>query len=149
MLFDTINKDYIGAMKAKDKVKSGTLNFLRAQLKNQVIEKRVDKLEDADVITIIKKQIKQRQDSISQYEQAGRTDLVDQEKAEFDVLKAYLPEELSTDQVQKIIDEVIQETGANSMKDMGSVMKAVQAKTAGNADNKVVSELVKAALMQS
>lgn len=149
MLHDQINKDYITAMKAKDKVKSATLNFLRAQLKNVVIEKRADKLEDADVVAVIKKQIKQRQDSISQYEKAGRTDLVDQESAELAVLKEYLPEEMSADQIRAIIDGIVADTGANSMKDMGTVMKAVQEKTAGNADNKLVSELVKSALMQS
>ncbi|MCA9393795.1 MAG: GatB/YqeY domain-containing protein [Candidatus Omnitrophica bacterium] len=149
MLHDQIDKDYIAAMKAKDKLKSATLNFLRAQLKNVVIEKRVDKLEDSDVVTVLKKQIKQRQDSISQYEKAGRQDLVEQESGELAVLKGYLPEEMSADQIKAIIAGVISETGANSMKDMGTVMKAVQEKTAGNADNKLVSELVKSALMQS
>ena len=149
MLHDQIDKDYIAAMKAKDKLKSATLNFLRAQLKNVVIEKRVDKLEDSDVVTVLKKQIKQRQDSISQYEKAGRQDLVEQESGELAVLKGYLPEEMSADQIKAIIAGVISETGANSMKDMGTVMKSVQEKTAGNADNKLVSELVKSALMQS
>ncbi len=149
MLHDQINKDYVAAMKSKDKVRSGTLNFLRAQLKNVVIEKRADKLEDADVVTVLKKQIKQRQDSITQYEKAGRTDLMEQEQAEMAVLKSYLPEEMSADQIKGIVEDVIRETGANSMKDMGSVMKAVQERTAGNADNKLVSELVKSALMQS
>ncbi|MCA9403511.1 MAG: GatB/YqeY domain-containing protein [Candidatus Omnitrophica bacterium] len=149
MLHDQIDKDYIAAMKAKDKLKSATLNFLRAQLKNVVIEKRVDKLEDSDVVTVLKKQIKQRQDSISQYQKAGRQDLVDQESGELAVLKGYLPEEMSADQIKAIIAGVISETGANSMKDMGTVMKSVQEKTAGNADNKLVSELVKSALMQS
>ena len=149
MLHDQINKDYIAAMKAKDKVRSGTLNFLRAQLKNVVIEQKVDKLDDPSVIAVIKKQIKQRQDSIAQYQQAGRDDLVSQEQGELAILKEYLPEEMSADQIQAIITDVIAATEANSMKDMGKVMKAVQEKTAGNADNKVVSELVKAALMQS
>lgn len=149
MLHEQIDKDYIDAMKARDKIKSATLNFLRAQLKNVVIEKRVDKLDDAEVVTVLKKQIKQRQDSIAQYSQAGRTDLADQETAELNILKSYLPEEMSADQIQTVIDEVIKETGANSIKDMGPVMKAVQTKTAGNADNKLVSQLVKSALMQS
>lgn len=149
MLQDLIDKDYIGAMKSRDKLKSSTLNFLRAQLKNVIIEQRVDKLDDGSVAAVIKKQIKQRQDSIAQYQQAGRTELVAQEQGELAILKSYLPEEMSSDQIQEIINAVIQETQANSMKDMGQVMKAVQEKTAGNADNKLVSELVKAALMQS
>ena len=148
MLQEQINKDYVVAMKAKDSNRSSTLNFLRAQLKNVVIEKRVDQLEDADVVSVIKKQIKQRQDSIEQYEKGGRQELADKEKGELDILKEYLPEEMSEDQVSKIVTEVISETQANSMKDMGKVMKLVQEKTQGNADNKVVSTLVKQALTQ-
>ncbi len=154
MLEEQINKDYIQAMKAKDAVKSGTLSFLRAQLKNILIEKRTagaeqpPKLEDADVIVVIKKQIKQRQDSIEQFEKGGRKDLVEKEAAELVVLKSYLPEEMSEDALKALVDEAIKETSAGSMKDMGTVMKVVLAKAAGSADNKVVSGLVKAALNQ-
>lgn len=149
MLQEQINKDYIAAMKARDSVKSGTLNFLRAQIKNVAIEKKAEQLDDTDVIAIIKKQIKQRQDSIEQFKQAGRTELVDKESGELDVLATYLPEQMSNDQIQEIVTAVIAELQATSMKDMGQVMKAVGDKTQGNADNKVVSQIVKQTLMKS
>src|SRR3990167_1748673 len=95
MLEDQLQKDYIQAMKDRDTVKSSTVNFLRAQLKNVRIERRSETLEDKDVVTVIKKQIKQRQDSIEQYEKGGRKDLADKETAEMAILKTYLPEELS------------------------------------------------------
>jgi uncharacterized protein YqeY len=146
MLQDQISKDYVTAMKAKDSLKSSTINFLRAQLKNVIIEKKVEALEDVDVIAIIKKQVKQRQDSIEQYGQGGRQDLVDKETQELEILKSYLPEELSEEVVAAAVKEAIAETGAHSMKDMGVVMKATMAKTGGQADNKLVSEMVKKAL---
>ncbi len=143
MLEDQINKDYIQAMKDRDTVKSSTLNFLRAAVKNVRIEKRVEKVEDADLIAVIKKQVKQRQDSIEQYKAGNRQDLVQKEEAELNILKSYLPQELSEEALSQIIREVIKETQASSMKDMGKIMKPVMEKTAGRADNKMVSELVK------
>lgn len=146
MLEDQLQKDYIQAMKDRDTVKASTVNFLRAQLKNVRIEKRSETLDDKDVITVIKKQIKQRQDSIEQYEKGGRKDLADKEAAEMAILKNYLPEELSEQALQQLVEQVIRETGAQSMKDMGNVIKAVAAKAQGRADNRVVSEFVKKAL---
>lgn len=146
MLEDQLSKDYIEAMKAKDSVRSSTVSFLRAQVKNVRIEKKLEKLEDADVIAVIKKQIKQRQDSIEQYSQGGRQDLADKETAELNILKSYLPKEMSKEELRKIIEETMKETQAVTMKDMGKVMKAVGEKIAGRADNKQVSELVKQAL---
>jgi uncharacterized protein YqeY len=148
MLEDQISKDYITAMKARDTIKSSTLSFLRAQMKNVVIEKRVDKLEDQDVIAVIKKQVKQRQDSIAQYQQGGRQDLVDKEAAELAVLKGYLPQEISPEEIERLVVEAIKDAGAASMKDMGKVMKVMTEKVKGQADNKLVSELVKKALSQ-
>ena len=146
MLEDQLQKDYIQAMKDRDALKASTVNFLRAQLKNVRIEKRSETLEDKDVVTVIKKQIKQRQDSIEQYEKGGRKDLADKETAEMAILKTYLPEELSGEVLQQLVDQAVAETGAQSMKDMGNVIKAVAAKAQGRADNRVVSELVKKAL---
>ena len=146
MLEEQLQKDYFQAMKDRDTVKASTVNFLRAQLKNVRIEKRSETLEDKDVVTVIKKQIKQRQDSIEQYEKGGRKDLADKETAEMAILKSYLPEELSEQALQQFIEQAIRETGAQSMKDMGNVIKAVAAKAQGRADNRVVSELVKKAL---
>lgn len=146
MLEDQLQKDYFQAMKDRDTVKASTVNFLRAQLKNVRIEKRSETLEDKDVVVVIKKQIKQRQDSIEQYEKGGRKDLADKETAEMAILKSYLPEELSEQALQQFIEQAIRETGAQSMKDMGNVIKAVAVKAQGRADNRVVSELVKKAL---
>ena len=146
MLEEQLQKDYFQAMKDRDTVKASTVNFLRAQLKNVRIEKRSEALEDKDVVVVIKKQIKQRQDSIEQYEKGGRKDLADKETAEMAILKSYLPEELSEQALQQFIEQAIRETGAQSMKDMGNVIKAVAVKAQGRADNRVVSELVKKAL---
>lgn len=146
MLEEQLQKDYFQAMKDRDTVKASTVNFLRAQLKNVRIERRSETLEDKDVVAVIKKQIKQRQDSIEQYEKGGRKDLADKETAEMAILKSYLPEELSEPALRQFIEQAIRETGAQSMKDMGNVIKAVAAKAQGRADNRVVSELVKKAL---
>lgn len=146
MLEEQIGKDYVQAMKDRDSMRSSTLSFLRAQLKNVHIEKRVKSLEDADVVAVIKKQIKQRQDSIEQYTKGGREDLVQKESAELAVLKSYLPAEMTEAELKKFIAEALQTTGAASFKDMGNVMKALMPKVQGRADNRVVSDLVKQAL---
>ncbi len=147
MLDAKISQDYVQAMKAQDKVRSSTLSFLRAQLKNVKIEKKVETVTDVDAVTVIKKQIKQRQDSIDQYTKGGRQDLADKETAELNILKEYLPKELSEAELKAIIAETLNETQATSVKDMGKVMKGVMDKVAGNADNKLVSDLVKSSLM--
>ncbi len=143
LLEEKINSDYILAMKSRDKVKSATLNFLKSQLKYSHIEKKTEKLEDADVVIVIKKQIKQRQDSIEQFKLGNRIDLMDKEQAELDVLKSYLPQEMPEAEVRKIVEESIKESQAASIKDMGKVMKVIMPKVAGKADNKLVSDLVK------
>lgn len=148
MLEEKINEDYIKAMKDRDKVRSSTLNFLRAHIKNILIEKRIDKLEDSDVITVIKKQVKQRQESIVQFEKGGRQDLAGKESLELTILKEYLPEEMSEQEIEGLVTSSIEEAHAESMKDMGKVMKIVTGKVQGRADNKLVSELVKRALSQ-
>ncbi len=148
MLEDQLLSDYKKAMIEKDSAKSSTISFLRSQIKYALIEKKVEKLADADVAVVIKKQVKQRQDSIEQFEKGGRTDLVEKEKRELDILKSYLPKEMSDDDLRGIIKASIAEAGAASVQDMGKLMKVVMAKTAGQADNKRVSDLVKEALSQ-
>lgn len=149
MLEEQIGKDYIKAMKDRDKVRSSTLSFLRAQMKNVLIEKKEEKLKDEEVIAVIKKQVKQRQDSIAQYEQGGRQDLAEKETAEMAILKSYLPEEISGPELEGLVKEAIAQAQAESMKDMGKVMKIISGKVQGRADNKMVSELVKGALSRS
>lgn len=146
MLEEKISKDYIQAMKDKNSLKSSTLNFLRAQIKNVRIDKKLDKVEDSDVIAAIKKQIKQRQESIAQYEQGNRRDLAEKESAEMAILKTYLPQEISPEELAQIVKDTVKESGAQSMKDMGAVMKLLMPKISGKADNKLVSDLVKQAL---
>lgn len=134
------------AMKAKEMDKVTTLRFLQSAIKNKEIEIRPKELTDDDVIAVLRKSVKQRQDSIEQYNSAGRADLADKEKAELAIIEGYLPQQLSADIIEKYVKEAIAESGASSMKDMGNVMKLVMAKTQGAADNKVVSELVKKSL---
>jgi len=146
MLEEKILSDYKDAMKNKDALKVSTISFLRAQMKNVCIDKKKDKLDDADVVAIIKKQVKQRQDSIDNFKTGGRQDLVDKEQSELKILESYLPKELSREELAQIVDEEIKNSGATSLKDMGKVMKEVLAKASGKADNKLVSELVKSKL---
>jgi len=146
MLEEKILNDYKEAMKARDALKSSALSFLRADMMNAAMAKKKAKLDDSEVIAVIKKQIKQRQDSIEQFTKGNRLELADKEKKEAEILKIYLPPELSEDAIKKVIEEAVAATGAQGLKDMGKVMKEVNAKLAGQADGKLVSELVKAKL---
>ena len=143
MLEEQIQKDYVAAMKAKDAFKAGVLSFLRAQIKNVIINEKKDALTDDEVVAVIKKQVKQRQDSIEQFKTGGRDDLVQKESSELEILKSYLPEEMSEEAIETIVNEAIAETGASSMKDMGADMKLVTPQTTGRADGRLVSELVR------
>ena len=147
-LDDKISQDYVKAMKDRDTLRSATLNFLRAQIKNVKIDKRVEKVTDQDVIAVIKKQVKQRHDSIAQFTSGGRQDLVVKEEAELNILKSYLPVEMSPQALTAIVDDAIKAAGAVSVKDMGRIMKEVLAKVAGQADGQMVSALVKERLLK-
>jgi uncharacterized protein YqeY len=131
------------AMKAKNMDKVNTLRFLQSAVKNKEIEVRPNALTDEDVLAVLRKSVKQRQDSIEQYTSAGRADLADKEKLELSIIEGYLPKQMSADQIEAIVKQAIKDVGATSPKEMGAVMKAVQAKTQGTADNKLVSEIVK------
>ncbi|MCO5113017.1 MAG: GatB/YqeY domain-containing protein [Bdellovibrionaceae bacterium] len=147
-LKEKILTDIKEAMKNKDTVVLSTLRFLNSAIKNKEIELRPNAITDEDVVGVIKKSVKQRQDSIEQYEKAGRPELADNEKAELKILETYLPAQLSEDQIAVIVREAISATGASTMKDMGGVMSYVREKTGGNADNRLVSQIVKNALEQ-
>jgi len=149
MLEEKILNDYKEAMKKKDTVKSSTLSFLRAEMMNVAIEKRKKALDDNEVISVIKKQIKQHQDSIEQFQRGGRLDLADKETKELGILKFYLPPQLSSEEVKKIIEEVIATVGATGPADMGKVMKEVMSGVGQSTDGKLVSELVKERLSKS
>jgi uncharacterized protein YqeY len=143
MLEQQILKDYQEAMKSRDTIKSTLLSCVRAEINNAAIKEKKNKLDDNGIIAVIRKQIKQHQDSIEQFQKGGRTDLVDKEAKELEVLKSYLPPQLSSDEIKKIIEEVILATGATGLKDMGKVMKEALAKIGSGADTKLVSDLVK------
>jgi hypothetical protein len=143
MLEEKILDDYKAAMKARETLKSSVLSFLRADIINVAVAKKKKALDDAEVVSVIKKQIKQRQDSIEQFTNGNRLDMADKEKSELQILKTYLPAELPPEELKKIIETVILEIEAKDMKDMGRVMKEVTAKVAGQADGKLVSDLVR------
>ena len=142
MLKEKLLQDFKEAMKEKNELKKNTIMMVRAAILQ--IEKDTQKvLNDDAILEILAKEIKKRKDSLEDIEKSGREDLIKQVNDEMAIIKAYLPEELSLEELEKIIEEVIAETGATSMKDMGKVMQAAKAKTAGRADNKVINEIVK------
>ena len=141
-----IDKDYIDAMKAKDTVRSSALSYLRAMVKQVKVDQRLEVLDDAGVTAVIKKQIKQRQDSIEQYRAANRPDLADREAAELGMLQEYLPQPLSQEELTAAIEAAVAETGATSPKEMGAVINAIMAKYKGRVDGKALSAAVRARL---
>ena len=147
MFTTKIDADMKDAMRAKEVIKLSTLRMLKSALGYAKMEKKQETFTDADVVAVIKKQIKQRQDAIEGFQKGNRSDLVAKETAELTVLKAYLPPELSPAELEQIVSATIAELGATTKADMGKVMKAVQAKAAGRADNRAVSQLVSARLV--
>lgn len=138
---DQINKDLIEAMKAKDDVRTSTLRLLISSIKNKQIEFGRE-LVDSEALEVIVKSIKQRRESIEAYNKGNRADLARREGAELEILKKYLPEPMSEQDIAKVIDEVINATGASTKADMGRVMGGVMGKTGGRADGTVVSRIV-------
>ncbi len=143
-LLEKIDSDLKEAMRAKDATKLGVLRMLKSALNYAAIEKSGAQAElDAAVTTqVIRKQVKQRQDSIESFEKGGRPELVAKEKAELDILNSYLPQSLSAEELAKLVRDAIAEIGATSKAQMGAVMKAAQAKAAGRADGKPLSQEV-------
>lgn len=146
VLKSKIMDDVKAAMKNKETDRLNAIRFLQAAIKNKEIDVRPNTITDEDIMGVIKKMAKQRKDSIEQFENAGRQDLADKEKFELKVIEEYLPQQMSEAQIQAIVEKVMTTLGATSMKDMGAVMKEVQAQTAGAADGKLVSQIVKAKL---
>lgn len=140
-----IQEDMKNAMRAKETARLATIRLLLAAMKQREVDERIE-LTDTDVLTIIEKMIKQRKDSITQYEAGARQDLADIEKAEMAILSTYMPAALSDAEVQAEVDAAMAETGAAGMQDMGKVVAILKGKLAGRADMGKVSGLVKAAL---
>ena len=141
-----IISDMTSAMKAKDAARTSTLRMVKAAITNREKEGGGD-ISDEDVLKLLRSQVKQRRDSIEQYQKGGRQDLADKEQVEITIIEAYLPQAASQEEVDQAVAAAITNVSASSMKDMGAVMKAAMAKLAGkNADGKMVSETVKAKL---
>lgn len=147
-IYDSITAGMKSAMLGKDSVALGALRSLKAALQNAQVAKgnAQEKLSETEAQNVVRKQIKQREDAIAMYEKAGRPELAEKEQAEIKTLAAFLPAEMSEEEVLPILDAVIAELGATTKKDMGRVMKEMQARTAGAAPGKLLSKLVGARL---
>ena len=145
-LSQKIVSDLTVSMKAQEALRTSTLRMVKAAMMNRQIEKGGE-LDDDEMLKLLRSLVKQRHDSVEQYEKAGRQELADKEKAEIEIIEVYLPQSASQEEIENAVTTAIAETGAASMKDMGKVMKAVQGSLSGkNADGRVVSEIVKAKL---
>ncbi|MEN8177877.1 MAG: GatB/YqeY domain-containing protein [Pseudomonadota bacterium] len=142
MLKQRIQDDVKAAMKAKDKPRLATLRLITAAIKQREVDERIE-LDDTQVLAILEKMIKQRRDSITQYEQAGRSELAARELSEINIIQEYMPEGLSDAEITAMVETAIADAGANSMKDMGKVMGQLKPKIQGRADMGQVSALVK------
>ena len=141
-MLEKLDKDYIEAMKNKDKDRLTVIRMVKASLKQEEIDHKKEINEDL-LIDVVNKQIKMRKDSIVEFEKGSREDLIKKTQEEIDILMAYLPEQLSKEEIENIIEEVIEEVKPESMKDMGKVMGPLQAKLKGKADMAEVSKIIK------
>ncbi|MCU7797134.1 MAG: GatB/YqeY domain-containing protein [Candidatus Thiodiazotropha sp. (ex Myrtea spinifera)] len=142
MLKTRIQDDVKAAMKAKEKDRLTTLRLITAAIKQREVDERIE-MDDDQVLAVLEKMIKQRRDSITQYENAGRQELADQEKREIAIIQVYMPEGLSDEEITSMVDAAVNETGASSVRDMGKVMGILKPKMQGRADMGKVSGLVK------
>ncbi|GMR08770.1 MAG: CBU_1594 family Dot/Icm type IV secretion system effector [Gammaproteobacteria bacterium] len=140
-----IIEDMKSAMRARDKPRLATIRLITSAIKQIEVDERIE-LDDARVLSVLEKMIKQRRDSIEQFEKAARTDLSDREKAEVVIIQEYMPAALSEEELEVILNQVISDTGASSMKDMGKVMGALKPRVAGRADMGALSAKIKARL---
>ena len=141
-MVEQLEKDMIEAMKAKEKERLTVIRMVKAALKQEQIDHKKE-INDELLIDVVNKQIKMRKDSIAEFEKGNRQDLVDATQAEIDILMTYLPEQLSSEEVEKIIEEIFAEVKPEGQKDMGKVMKEAQAKLKGKADMKEVSTIIR------
>lgn len=141
-LQERLGQEIKSAMLAKDADRLGALRMLKSTIGYTLIEKKAESISDAEFVSIVQKEVKKRRDSIEQFESGGRAELAAKEKQEIQVLEGFLPQQLSSEELEKLVREAIAETGATSKKEMGPVIKAVQAKAAGRADGKAISQVV-------
>jgi uncharacterized protein len=141
-LQEKLSQEIKSAMLAKDADRLGALRMLKSALGYILIERKAEALSDSEFVSVVQKEVKKRRDSIEQYEKGGRPELAAKEQQEITVLESFLPQPLSPNELEKLIRDVIAETGATSKKDMGAVIKAAQAKAAGRAEGKTISQIV-------
>lgn len=141
-LKDTLLQDMKEAMRDKDTIRKNTVQLIRSGILQIEKDNKID-LDDEAVLDVVAKELKKRRDSLPDFEKSGRMDLIDNLNKEIEILLKYLPEQLSESDIQKIVDETINEVGATTMKDMGKVMAALTPKVKGRADGKIVSTMVK------
>jgi uncharacterized protein YqeY len=144
-LKDRILQDVKDAMRSRDKPRLATLRLITAAIKQQEVDERIE-LDEAQVLALLDKMCKQRRESISQFEKAGRDDLIAQEASELELIKTYLPEQLTEDEIAALIEETMATTGAASIKDMGKIMGQLKPRLQGRADMSAVSAMIKAKL---
>jgi len=141
-LLDRLNNDMKQAMRAKDKEKLSVIRMVKASLQNEAIQLGVDTLEEDDELTILSRELKQRNDSLDEFKSAGRDDLVEKMEKEIEILKVYMPEQLSEEELEELVKQTIQEVNALSKKEFGKVMGAIMPKVKGKADGASVQKLV-------
>ena len=141
-LKEKLQEDLKSSMKNKDTIRKSVVTLIRAAIKQYEVDNRVELADDA-VIEVISRPLKQRKDSLAEFEKANRDDLIEETKSEIQVLEGYLPQQLSEEELEKIVIETIAEVGATAMKDMGKIMATTKPKTAGRADGRKINELVK------
>ena len=144
-LKDQLQSDVKAAMKSRDKRSLGALRLIMAELKRREVDERIE-LQNQDILVILEKMTKQRRDSLTQYEAAGRSDLAEQEQFELDLIAAYMPEPIGEDELAAMVEAAITTTGASAMADMGKVMAVLKSEVQGRADMGQVSRIVKASL---
>lgn len=145
-LKDTIAHDLNDAMRARDETRKSALRMLTAALKNAEIDARGKPFGDAEAVTVVQKQVKQRRDSIGQFTKANRTDLAEKERAELVILETYLPQQASREEIEAAARRIVAETGASGPRDIGKVMPVLVREFAGKADGRMVNEVVRAVL---
>lgn len=138
-----IMDDFKDAMKDQDKERKNTLKRLKSAIRNEEIEQGDDELSDDEIRAILSKEAKNHKESIEQYEEGGRKDLVEKEKRELEIVQQYLPDELTPEELETMVDEVIEEVGASDMSDMGDVMDVIMPKVRGRAEGSTVNEMVR------
>ena len=141
-IVEQIDRELVAAMKAKDAEKVSALRMVKAAFGNYIIEKKKEKLEDADAVAILQKQVKQRHESFESFEKAGRKDLAEKEKKEIDILQAYLPKQMPEEELKALAQKAIADAGATTKADAGKVMKDLMPRVQGKADGKRVNAIV-------